>query len=125
MHDVDAFEDTVSAYPAITVLRNGLQGRAHVVEAMDGFGAADGRTVAQWLVDGRDVVPDEGCFNAARLDRWFGGSGLWPSGSPLRLELLSHHNLYCVVSDKWDLNAPGCCGYARPDQSMSWLVVMN
>ena len=35
MHDVDAFEDAVSAYPAITVLRNGRQGRAHVVEAME------------------------------------------------------------------------------------------
>ena len=89
MHDVDAFEDTVSAYPAITVLRNGRQGRAHVVEAMDGFDASDGRTVAQWLADGHDVAPDEGCFNAARLDRWFGGSGLWPSGSPIRLELLA------------------------------------
>ena len=89
MHDVDAFEDPVSAYPAITVLRNGRQGRAHVVEAMDGFDATDGHTVAQWLADGHDVAPDEGCFNAARLDRWFGGSGLWPSGSPLRLELLA------------------------------------
>ncbi len=89
MHDVNAFEDTVSAYPAITVLRNGRQGRAHVVEAMDGFDAADGRTVAQWLADGRDVVPDEGCFSAARLDQWFGGSGLWPSGSPIGLELLA------------------------------------
>ena len=89
MHDVDAFEDTVSAYPAITVLRNGRQGRAHVVEAMDGFDAADGRTVAQWLADGHDAVPDEGCFSAARLDRWFGGSGHWPSGSPIKLELLS------------------------------------
>ena len=89
MHDVDAFENTVSAYPAITVLRNGRQGRAHVVEAMDGFGAADGRTVAQWLADGHNVAADEGCFNAARLDRWFGGSGLWPSGSPMRLELLA------------------------------------
>ena len=45
MHDVNAFEDTVSAYPAITVLRNGRQGPAHVVEAIDGFDAADGRTV--------------------------------------------------------------------------------
>ena len=89
MHDVDAFEDTVSAYPAITVLRNGRQGRAHVVEAMDGFDAADGRTVAQWLADGRDVGTGEGRFSAARLDRWFGGGGLWPSGSPMRLELLA------------------------------------
>ena len=89
MHDVDAFEDAVSAYPAITVLRNGRQGCAHVVEAMDGFDATDGRTVAHWLADGRDVDPDEGCFNAARLDRWFGGSGLWPSGPPISLELLA------------------------------------
>ena len=89
MHDVDAFEDTVSAYPAIIVLRNGRQGRAHVVETIDGFDATDGRTVAQWFADGSDVAAGGGCFSAARLDRWFGGSGLWPSGSPIRLELLA------------------------------------
>ena len=89
MHDVDAFEDTVSAYPAIIVLRNGRQGRAHVVEAIDGFDATDGRTVARWFADGHNVAASGGCFSAARLDRWFGGSGLWPSGSPLRLELLA------------------------------------
>ena len=89
MHDVDAFEDAVSAYPAITVLRNGHQGPAHVVEPTDGFDAVDGRTVAQWLADGQEVAPGEGCFNAVRLDRWFIGSGLWPSGTPNSLELLA------------------------------------
>jgi len=89
MHDVDAFEDAVSAYPAITVLRNGHQGPAHVVEAKDGFDGADGRTVAQWLADGHEAVPDQGFFNAVRLDRWFIGSGLWPSGTPNSLELIA------------------------------------
>ena len=70
MHDVNAFEDTVSAYPAITVLRNGRQGRAHVVEAIDGFDAADGRTVTQWLADGHEVASANstgGCDRSAMM----------------------------------------------------------
>ena len=89
MHSVDAFEESVSAYPAITVLRNGLQGTAHVVEATDGFDAPNGRRLARWLDDGNDHTADGGCFHAARLDRWFEGSGHWPSGSPSALELIS------------------------------------
>ena len=89
LHGVDAFEDTVSAYPAITVLRNGPQGPAHVVETADGFDANDGRIVAQWLADGHDLAPAGGRFDAGRLDRWFGGSGHWPSGSPGTLELIA------------------------------------
>ena len=113
MHNVDAFENSVSAYPAITVLRNGRQGAVHVVKAADGFDVADGRAVTQWLADPhRDApaegrfsaasahnytgyasrhkdAPAEGRFSAARLDRWFSGSGHWPSGPPDQLELLS------------------------------------
>ena len=89
MHDVDAFEEPVSAYPAITVMRNGLQGSAHVVETTAGFDANDGRTLTQWLADGHDLAPGGNRFGAARLDRWFGGSGHWPSGPPGALELIS------------------------------------
>lgn len=89
MHAVDAFEDTVSAYPAITVIRNGSQGTARVVETADGFDASDGQIVARWLVDSDDVAPSEGRFEAGRLDRWFAGSGHWPSGSPGKLELIA------------------------------------
>ena len=89
MHDVDAFEEPVSAYPAITVLRNGPQGPTDVVQATDGFGAADGRFLAGYLSEGMDIAPTEGRFEVAKLDRWFGGGDHWPSGSPAELELIT------------------------------------
>ena len=89
MHNVDAFEEPVSAYPAVTVLRNGHQGPAHVVQAADGFDATDGRALSRRLADDGDVAVSGGRFEAARLDRWFGGSGHWPSGSPRALELIA------------------------------------
>ena len=89
MHAVEAFEKSVSAYPAITVLRNGPQGPANVVTTTDGFDANDGRTLTRWLADCRGVAPGGSRFDAALLDRWFGGSGHWPSGPPGALELIS------------------------------------
>ena len=88
MHNVDAFEESVSAYPAITILRNGHRGPTHLVEATDGFDATDGRRLARWLDEGTGD-PAGGSFHAARLDRWFEGSGHWPAGSPSALELIS------------------------------------
>lgn len=89
MHDVDAFEESVSAYPAITVLRNGPQGPTDVVQAADGFDAADGRFLAGYLSEEPNIAPIEGRYEAARLDRWFGGGDHWPSGSPAELELIA------------------------------------
>ena len=40
MHDADAFEASVSSYPAITVLRNAPQGRVKLVEARPSFDEA-------------------------------------------------------------------------------------
>jgi adenine-specific DNA-methyltransferase len=88
MHDVDAFEDLVSAYPAITILRNGEQGPARVVDAGPAFSEAAGALVASW-VGGRGQRPVAGSFEAAELPRWFDGSGHWPTGSPGQLELLA------------------------------------
>ncbi|WP_419841712.1 Eco57I restriction-modification methylase domain-containing protein [Candidatus Poriferisodalis sp.] len=90
MHRVDAFEELVSAYPAITVLRNGSQGTAHIVEADDGFDELDGRTVADGLVRGLHPASVHGHFKATRLNGWFSGSGQWPSGSTRTLELVSY-----------------------------------
>ena len=90
MHDVDAFEDDVSAYPAITVLRNGKQGPARVVEARDGFNEEAGHAVARWLDEGRGATAPTGeVFQAATLDGWFTGGGHWPAGSARQLELIA------------------------------------
>jgi len=89
MHSADAFEDTVSAYPAITVLRNGSQGPARVVETADGFDETDGLTVARWFAGSREIAPTGGRFDAGTLERWFTGSSHWPLGSPGTLKLIA------------------------------------
>ncbi len=89
MHTVDAFEDTVSAYPAVTVLRNGSQGPARVVETADGFGETDACVVAEWVADSREPAPSGGRFDAGTLQGWFTSSNHWPTGSPYTLELIA------------------------------------
>lgn len=89
MHDVDAFENDVSAYPAIVVLRNGAQGQAVVVEANAGFGEDDVPRFTAWAKRGRRKVVAETSYEATRVDRWFSGSDLWPAGSPSQLALLA------------------------------------
>ena len=89
MHDVDAFEDEVSAYPAITVLRNGAQGSVRMVDAKASFSERDGSQVVDWAWDARRPVPVSQGFEAGELARWFDGPALWPAGSPRDLELLA------------------------------------
>ena len=89
MHDVDAFEDDVSAYPAIVVLRNASQGKAVVVDASAGFDEADAPGLATWAKRGRRKVVTERSYEASRVDGWFAGRDLWPAGSPSQLALLA------------------------------------
>ncbi len=89
MHDVDAFDEEVSAYPSVTIVRRQAQGRAIVATAHRGF---DGTTVggfSAWAgsTDQGDVRAPS--FEAARLPTWFGGDSSWPTGSPERLGLLA------------------------------------
>lgn len=92
MHNAPAFEDDVSAYPAVVVLRRSAQGGTLVASAGPHAGvsppgvvladairsAADGR--------GRPVVG----FSATKVEAWFHGSSPWPELEPHRLKLLHH-----------------------------------
>lgn len=89
MHDVDAFEDEVSAYPAIVVLRHRPQQKAAVVDTNATFGEFDASRVAAWVRRGRKEVVKESSFEASRVDSWFSGRDLWPSGSPAQLALIA------------------------------------
>lgn len=89
MHDVDAFEDDVSAYPAIVMLRNGAQGKAVVVEANAEFDEDDVPRFTAWAKRGRRRIVAEPAYEATRVDRWFTGGDLWPAGSPSQLALLA------------------------------------
>jgi len=89
MHDVDAFEDDVSAYPAIVVLRKEKQRSAVVVDANGRFGESDAPRLATWVVSGdrTDVTTD--AYEATRVEGWFAGRDLWPAGSPRQLALIA------------------------------------
>lgn len=92
MHDVDAFEDQVSAYPAITVISRWSQGAAVVADAKAAFGAG----CVPRLTDYIDGVATETIttpsFHASRLPHWFAGEDSWPTGSPARLAMIEHLN---------------------------------
>lgn len=88
MHDVDAFEAQVSAYPAITVLANRPQGPAVVADTTADFGAAQAFALAKATSDSsfHDFL-DVG-VKAHRLPHWFNNGSFWPTGSPARLALI-------------------------------------
>lgn len=88
MHDVDAFEDVVSAYPAITILRNGTQGPAMVVDANERFDSDAAIDLRRWVAADGETL-ESASFDAAALPQWFEGGGLWPAGSPSQLGLLA------------------------------------
>ena len=89
MHDVDAFEEQVSAYPAITVLRSGKQKAVQIVEANGALDEASANPLPLWASSPRRKALKSEAFSAARIPNWFEGPGLWPSGSPENLELLA------------------------------------
>lgn len=91
MTGVDAFEDEVDAYPAITIIRRRPQVRGPViVEAKPGFGAADTKSIVGLEVASETFSTSGDSFAAARLERWFRGPGGWPHGSPERLAVIAH-----------------------------------
>lgn len=89
MHDVNAFEEEVSAYPSVTILRRQQQGPALVATTSSGFDEKAARRVRIWASAKDDRRLDEPTVAAARLPAWFGGASSWPAGSPERLSLLA------------------------------------
>lgn len=90
MHDVEAFEEDVSAYPSVTVLRRQKQGSALVATARAGFNGAAARRVKIWASTKNDHRLDEPTVEGVRLPAWFDGASSWPAGSPERLSLLAN-----------------------------------
>ncbi|HEY2768491.1 MAG TPA: Eco57I restriction-modification methylase domain-containing protein [Solirubrobacteraceae bacterium] len=90
MHDVDAFDEEVSAYPSVTVLRRQPQGRAIVATARSNFDEEAARRVRIWASSKNDLRLSDPGFEAARLPTWFDGVSSWPTGTPERLALVAH-----------------------------------
>jgi len=89
MHDVDAFEHEVSAYPAIVVLRNAPQGNAVVVDANRSFDASAAVGLTKWLDTDRRRTRVHRSFEATQVKGWFSGRDLWPAGSPAQLAAIA------------------------------------
>lgn len=89
MHDVDAFEEEVSAYPAVVVVRNGPQRGVNVVEASRAFDGSLAHEVVRWTRNTSTRCLQRPYVKASRARGWFTGRNLWPSGTPEVLELIS------------------------------------
>lgn len=90
MHDVDAFEAEVSAYPSVTVIRRGQQGSAVIATTRGTFDEASSDRIRVWVGERHDGILADADFEAARLPGWFDGESSWPTGSPERLALVAH-----------------------------------
>ncbi|MDQ2686784.1 MAG: Eco57I restriction-modification methylase domain-containing protein [Armatimonadota bacterium] len=90
MHEARPFEDDVSAYPAITVIRRGPQRAAVAARAAGEIAPAEAAALAGALraVTSPHSVPLPAGTMAARVPNWFSGSDPWPCGSPAQLALL-------------------------------------
>jgi hypothetical protein len=90
MHNADAFDDEVDAYPAITVIRRQNQGPTVVASAGPEAQQVSSRTLSDALnVTSRrePLTPIRG-LRTAVVETWFKGSDPWPCHSPEQLALL-------------------------------------
>jgi len=89
MHNVDAFENAVSAYPSVVTVRRRQQGSALVADTGPTFNAQSARSLASWQrqANTRDETRTPS-FRAAVLPGWFTAQVSWPTGSPARLTLI-------------------------------------
>lgn len=89
MHDVDAFEAEVSAYPAITVIANAPQGPVTVIDTDSTFGAA-GANEAVAFAKGDALEAAGAGWSGARLPSWFETDDFWPTGPPKTIKMLEY-----------------------------------
>jgi adenine-specific DNA-methyltransferase len=90
MHNVNAFDDEVDAYPAITVIRHMKQGATVVARAdPEAESAHPGQlaTTLQVATHGTPADPPNG-LRLAIVKTWFKGTDPWPCHSPQQLALL-------------------------------------
>ncbi len=88
MHDVDTFEEPVSAYPAVTVIRRAKQSTAVVANATKAFGEASAPSLTKW-VRSRSKAVSTKAVSAVKLADWFDSELSWPSGDPANLALVA------------------------------------
>ena len=89
MHDVDAFEEEVSAYPAVVILRNGPQQAAILADTSGAFDRDDATKLSSWVRTSHSSAMTTSTVVASRLPGWYQGGDLWPSGDRATLALVA------------------------------------
>jgi hypothetical protein len=88
MHDVDAFQEQVAAYPAITIVKRKKQETAVVADTTSIFDAGAAQEITSWIQSKNSTSVKRQAYEASRLPRWFAGSDFWPAGSPAKIAIL-------------------------------------
>lgn len=88
LHDVDAFEEQVSAYPAVITIRRATQRSAVIADTTRQFGASDAATVVRWAKSDEPEL-NSSSVRASRLAQWFDGRASWPTGTPEELAVVA------------------------------------
>ena len=88
LHDVDAFEERVSAYPAITVVRRAKQGRVILADTTERFDHEAATDFVRWAKTSSSGYR-KGGVDATRTTSWFTGPASWPTGSGAQLAVLA------------------------------------
>lgn len=90
MHHADAFEAEVSAYPAVTMIRRGVQGPVVVSSLQPDAERVGGSELSRIFerVRATGVAESREGVIASRVDSWFKGDEPWPLMEPVKLALL-------------------------------------
>jgi adenine-specific DNA-methyltransferase len=91
MHNAEAFDSDVSAYPAISVIRREPQGKAVVARATASLASVGTEAMVAYFHsqrNGKKIKSPSHALSSAVIDEWFDGSDPWPCSSPKRLATL-------------------------------------
>jgi hypothetical protein len=92
LHDVDAFENQVSAYPAVTVISRKKQGPVVVASTTSEFTSESALRLTEWSL-GSQIEEFWGTgVSAYRMASWFETSEMWPTGTPSLVALMEYLN---------------------------------
>jgi hypothetical protein len=92
MHNAPAFEDDVSAYPAVVVIRSAPQARCLIASVSGDVDTGPDGFTAERLLAAADGSPAAGLrgVRAGYADGWYSGAEPWPLVSPDRLRTLQY-----------------------------------
>lgn len=103
LHRADAFESEVSAYPAITIIRNQPQSQAVVARGDMSLAKQTSRELASLLspAESSPASIRQPGLQIANTNEWFTGDQPWPCYNPDRLALLKYleANFYPLDSE--------------------------